>query len=91
MHRIHYSGPTLILTRLPDGGLTWTVIQPQAMSVTSDWHGISLKIEGQVMTGDWRYGPPPTDWEAMAMGELPSDRAALASPEVHRLPPGEPR
>jgi hypothetical protein len=87
----HLDGPTLLVTKLPDGSMAWTVIRPRSMEISSHYGGgITLKIEGRVLTGDWRYGPPPADWEEQATGELPASRPAIG-PEVKRLPSSGPR
>ncbi len=89
----HLDGPTLIVTKLPDGRLAWTVIQPQAMEISFDgWSPrIGFKLKGWVMTGDWCYGPPPADWERTATEQIGTPYPALGPREIHRLGSGPAR
>lgn len=73
----HLDGPTLIVTKLPDGSFAWTVISPREMRIDFDGGSrLNLMVSGRVVTGDWQPGTPPADWDRQS-AELPAGVGTL--------------
>lgn len=83
----HLDGPTLIVTKLPDGSLAWTVMRPQSVSVEGgQFMETRMTLEGWPMAGGWNPGTPPSDWDREP-GMIEPPATALPSAEVRRLNP----